>query len=291
MAEVGPSRRVRVDLAVIGGSVPSVDLSAFSSTAAIERADHLGVDEGDVVIFDGYGFGEEEYDRAGRAGATVVALDDHGKGSFPVDVLVDIDAREPRAQHVRADTVRLHGPSYALVRREFVERRRSRPLSPDLPVVAVSFGGSDPTETGVKVVEVLGDMAVQTLFVRGPYAPEVSLPSTVRVVDGSAGFADLIDGVDIVVGAAGNTAFELATMGQVSVLMPVAPNQERVAALFGGSGAARVVDTPHEVPGAVEILLDPEVHAAAAGAARDLVDGRGADRLFDALVTAHSRGG
>ena len=230
------------------------------------------IEPGDAVLFDGYHFGAGDFAAARARGARVGAVDDFGSGEFDVDVVVNPN------------------PDDALVREEFRARRRVR--SGRTGTLLVTLGGSDAAGLGPRVVELLGNRPPfdTVLFVRGPAAPPLpDRPPWLELVPDPADVAATFDRADAAVTAAGSTTWELLCLGVPTAIVQVADNQQQIVRAATQHGAAVFLGDPaaldRTLPAAVVELADADRQRELSTRAMDLVDGRGPDRVLDALLS------
>lgn len=262
-----------------GRRLPSLVLSRPD-----DRSWATEVAPGDVVVLDGYHLGPADVAAARARGARVAALDDLGRRDIDADVVVN--PNDPHAfDGVQPDGELLLGPRYALVRAGFRRRRRHR--SPP-GVALVTMGGSDPRRLGPTLAAVLAasDRVERVVLVEGPGAAgEAVVPGVARVRDPSDVPATF-DAAEVAVCGAGSSVWELLAMGIPVALVVVADNQESIAREAVGAGAAIDLGRPDRAASAlgaaVERLADDA--SAMSHAALALVDGRGPERVLDALV-------
>jgi hypothetical protein len=161
----------------------------------------------------------------------------------------------------------------------------SRTVDGGAPRLVVCFGGSDPHDvTGRLGPALAADPRWSTTVVVGPdYRGGADTAG--GIIREPADLPSRITAARLVVIGAGTMKFEVAALGRPAVLLAVADDQLPVGPPFAATGAAhwlgdgRTVD-PGVVRDAVAGLLDDEPTLdAMATAARDAVDGHGADRL------------
>lgn len=249
------------------------------------------IDAGDLVVFDGYHFSAADFQAAAGTGARIVALDDDSGGHVPVDVI--LNTSNPHASYSGPQRALL-GPGFALVRNEFTQLRRRRGTRTDRLLVAL--GGTAPPSLVGEVVELLrdGSFFPQVLLVTGTSAIPPGDAGCVEMVASPEDVAAVFDRADVAISAAGNTAWELLTMGMPCVLTSLVPNQRYVLATAVERGAALGLDgTQRSVTGwppLLRRLRDVEAATALSDAALALVDGGGADRVLDEfLAILHER--
>jgi UDP-2,4-diacetamido-2,4,6-trideoxy-beta-L-altropyranose hydrolase len=239
--------------------------------------------------------------------ARVLVLDDLADRVHDGDLLVDQTAgRQSRdyAALVPARCTVLTGTRYALLRDEFA-RLRPRALVRRRQVgstrrILVALGVTDlGGVTGAVVPQLLdaGDSVLDVVV--GPAAP--SLPALQELAAADPGVALHVDShdmgelmlrADLAVGAAGTSSWERSCLGLPTVTLVLADNQRFVAQVLGEVGAAHIVDRVEDVGHRVrELLDDVPVLARMSAAAFALCDGRGADRVAEAVVGGASTTG
>ncbi len=259
------------------------------------------------VAVDGYQF-DVEYQRALKAaGRKLLVVDDTGHaGAYAADLVLDQNAHatEKLYQCREPYSKLLLGSRYALLRREFKPWREwKREIAPVARKVLVTVGGTDPDNLTVRVMRAL------------PMRPESRLEATI-VVGGSNPHGDrleeevhrigdvahllrnasnmpqLMAEADVAISGAGITCWEMCFLGLPAIIIDVAENQRPVAQKLSRLGVAihagSVQDVTSETIAAkLKLLLDStELRAEMSRRGRELVDGRGADRVVSAMKGA-----
>lgn len=267
--------------------------------------------EADAVLIDSYSLPTSQYDEVRALGVPLVAIVDGARRGARADLLVDpgpVTAADWQTELQAGQRV-LYGVDYALVRREFrtrtaSQRRESGPLR-----VLVTFGGTDARGAAPAVAQALlalGHPVDLTVVARDDLRNEIGrlalfAGQRLAVVSPGAGFPELVRAHDLVVSAAGSTTWELLALGVATGLVCVADNQERYYQALPEAGAAVAVGTLAEVSnGAASVthalralVGDSQVRKNLRGVARQVVDGRGGERVaaeLRRLVDAASSG-
>lgn len=267
-------------------------------------ASRNATDDADLVVVDGYGFGEELYEGLLAPARVVCAVDDLADRVLHADVVLNGNFfAEGLAARYAAMPVGEPwlGPRHALVRDEFVAARDA-PCETRGPVprVLVSMGGADPasaTERFLDGAEHLGDAHVRVVVGgSNPRAAEIRRRAAaitrprVEVLVDVRRMGELMTWCDVALVAAGSTCLELATIGVPTVVVAVADNQVPVAEAVASRGLmdslGRIEHVACEaMASAVGALArSPERRAAMAEAQRVVCDGRGAPRAASALA-------
>ncbi len=196
----------------------------------------------DVVVLDGYSFGED-FQRAVRLRAkALVFIDDLVTGHQVADVVVN-HAGNITEYDYQAEpyTQFLLGPHYALLRLPFFAPKTPTPHEGP---IFVSLGGADPSNTTIQVLEgilecfgfvkqewrvhvVVGPMqqnrpAIEALQSRFKYLKILSNLTAEQMV------AELIK-CQLAITACSTVAYEVCSIGRPLIAVQTADNQERIA--------------------------------------------------------------
>jgi UDP-2,4-diacetamido-2,4,6-trideoxy-beta-L-altropyranose hydrolase len=298
-ATLAPSLRQR--LVDEGFGCVAVDATAGSSAdaqATVAVARSLGAR---VVVIDGYQFPIEFHRRLRDAGLRIAALDDNGEiGDYVDDLVINQNRHASPALYAQraAHTRLLLGTEYALLRREF---RSWQGLPRTFPAVArnvlVTLGAADPLNVTADVIACIGPAlaadAEIVVVVGGSNshadaiaAEAARLPHCRLVRDPGGEMAGLMAAADLAVCAGGSTMWEMACMGVPFIPIVIAGNQCQAVAAMGGDGYPTVegAAVARDLPATVAALAgDPGRREALSRRGRQLVDGRGAERVCAAL--------
>jgi spore coat polysaccharide biosynthesis predicted glycosyltransferase SpsG len=266
--------------------------------------DRLTEGEAGPVLVDGYHIGPEYLEALHPHADPLAYLDDTlHLDRYPVDFLVNPSGHLTPDDVPGPDSDRrlLFGPDHVLLRDEFRPYRDWTRDHPDEdPRLLVTLGGLDPDGVLPQVLDELVDHLLtdlEVLVVTRETNPHLeAVRDALTRYPGEASLALDVDDMarrmettDLAVSAGGVTAWELAYMQVPTSLIRVADNQVQVGRTLSGAGAA--VDLGHW-PEVSDGALSKHVGALAASrdrrarmgtAGRRLVDGRGADRLVEAL--------
>ena len=199
----------------------------------------------------------------------------------------------------------LLGPEYALLRPEFLQTRMSvQPRNGAISRILVFMGGVDNanmTSVALKGVELLDSRTLTVDVVVGstnPHRHEIEMLSRrvrgCRLFGRVESLAPLMSAADLAIGAAGTTTWERCCLGLPSLTMSIADNQIPIAegSQLGGFavnlGKSESV-TPDIVARGIEHLLNsPAIVHQMSLAGMRLVDGRGAERVAQALISVQN---
>ena len=285
-----------VEAAVAASDETFATAPALARAGLERRPPQVGV--ADVAVLDGYGIGAEEEAAWRRAGARLAVIDD---GLRPHDADLWIDPTPGRAEddHRRfAPRARvLSGPRHSPMSLAFAREREAalarRAAGGPPRRVLVGFGLTDPGSANLKAIRALSRFSeLEIDVIVGGVAPSLSAlrRTGVRLHVDASNVAELTAAADLAVGAAGVSSWERCTLGLPAVTLIVADNQRPNAVALAQAGAARVlgaaeaVDEAEIAAAVAELIADASARSAMSRAAAGLCDGRGAERVAQALL-------
>jgi UDP-2,4-diacetamido-2,4,6-trideoxy-beta-L-altropyranose hydrolase len=253
------------------------------------------------VALDSYDIGRDAHRSVRAAGARLLVIDDC---ATPPDVDCDILLNQNigvdlRRYRLAAATRCCFGPEYALIRDEFRRERLAPRFEQLASRLVVTFGGADVHDQARRVARVLTNARppVDATIVAGQ--AHASLDSErvngdrihVRWQPPTEQMASVLAGADMAVCAAGSTCWELAHLGVPALTLVVADNQLRVATGLHDAGVIRNLGwfdavSDADLASAIDALRRDDGRAEMSRRGRALVDGRGADRVVEAMRLA-----
>jgi UDP-2,4-diacetamido-2,4,6-trideoxy-beta-L-altropyranose hydrolase len=272
--------------------------SAADGEATAAAAASLGAR---VIVVDGYQFAVAFHRRLRDAGLKLAAIDDNGEIGGSIDDLVINQNRHasPALYPQRAGHTRLLlGTDYALLRREFRGwQGPPRVVPPSARRVLVTLGAADPQNVTGDVIAGIAPAlaaAAEIAVVVGGSSPHgdaiaaqlAQLPNCRLDRDPGVRMPDLMAAADLAICAGGSTMWEMACMGVPFIAIVIADNQRQAAAAMARDGYPAIAHAAveRELPAAVTALAaDADRRAALSRRGRELVDGRGAERVCAAL--------
>jgi spore coat polysaccharide biosynthesis predicted glycosyltransferase SpsG len=243
-----------------------------------------------LLVTDGYVFREPFLRAVVESPAVLVSIDDLAQWPFPSKLVVNGTLGAERLDYdVLPGTRLLLGPRYLLLRPPF----RPRPQSPSGPLrLFVCFGGADPDDQTARVVDVwrrLQDRPPCEVVLGPAYGGRVSSERDLSVHRDleAAALANVMARCDLAVVSGGMVACELAALDVPMVVVVASPDQERNAETLSAAGAARALGrfSATTLSSALrELAADVPARREMARRARDLVDGRGCERVAEEIV-------
>ncbi|MFC7590108.1 PseG/SpsG family protein [Nonomuraea antimicrobica] len=247
--------------------------------AALAR--ELGLD---AVVLDSYDLPPPTGTALRAAGTAVLAVVDGDPLGQEADLYLDQNLGAERRPFPAQDR-RLAGARYVLLR-DSVRRRTRTPGPGGVPHVLCFFGGTDSAGVApawARALTATGRPFRATVVSPRPFEaddPITVIPPTDRL-------PELMAGADLVVTAAGSAVWELLHLGVPTALSWVADNQLiGYEELVGRGVAAGLGRAPDEraVGVLARLLADPAVREEHGRRGGGLVDGRGRERVADALL-------
>lgn len=208
----------------------------------------------------------------------------------PVDALI-VPTLLPQWRATSARTRVFAGPAYFPLD---VRGPRDVPSVSGRPRdVLLTLGGADRTEASLRLIPAL--VQTKSTVVIGPAfrhrqaVGQTAAASGFEAVVAPEGLRALLVQHRLVISAGGNTLFEAAAAGTPALVTWEDPHEEIQGKAFADAGTARVIGRgadvePDRVRSAVNQLLGSADLEAMSAAGRQLVDGRGADRIADLMV-------
>lgn len=271
-------------------------------------AEHVEVFERldlDAVVFDSYDLDPSVYPAVRAAGFSTLAIVDGDFRGAEADVLVDQNlAAELDEPMLPQDSVRLAGLPYVMIRDEILDHRPAEPPTARptaVPKVFAFFGGTDAFGAGPYVARALAATGLPfeaTVVAPGPElaaqlaAVELQPHQHLQIIGPTNQLAAEVRGADLTISASGTSTWELLCLGATTGLVCVVDNQVMGYERAVGTGAAAGLGVLSElksndssvIPTLKRLLTDPAERGRLASAGWALVDGRGRERVADALL-------
>ncbi|HEY3559834.1 MAG TPA: spore coat protein [Kribbella sp.] len=268
----------------------------------VELFRRLGLD---AVVFDSYDLDASVYQAVRASGLPTLAIVDGDFRGAEADVLVDQNlAAELDHPHLPPGTIRLAGLPYVMIRDEILDLRPAVPPADRqnaVPKVFAFFGGTDAFGAGPYVAQALA--ATGLPFEATVVAPGSDLATRIaavelqphqhlEVIGPTDQLAAGVREADLTISASGTSTWELLCLGATAGLVCVVDNQvmgyERAVDTGAAAGLGLLSALQHDASSAGQtlkrLLTDPAERGRLARAGWQLVDGRGRQRVADALL-------
>ncbi|WP_130859700.1 UDP-2,4-diacetamido-2,4,6-trideoxy-beta-L-altropyranose hydrolase [Gracilibacillus phocaeensis] len=195
----------------------------------------------------------------------------------------------------------LLGSKYNAIREEFVKYGDHIPIiRDDIKEVLITFGGADPQNITLKMIEVLNrvfNKDVKVHFIIGAtYKHDIELNKIMHSVKYDfkihrdvSNMADFMHSADIAVTAGGTTLFEMAYMGLPSIVMSTASNQKSSKVFADKYNTCLYLGNALNVGeqliiSNIEKLKSKELRSKMSVNGQRLIDGKGNERLLQEII-------
>ena len=235
-----------------------------------------------------------------------VYMDDLNSAIWDVDYLINYNIFSlifDYSIYESTNTRLLLGTQYAPLRNEF-KISNEFTIREEVKNIFVSAGGSDPTGITEKIIENICPIieSVSFHFIVGPLNPRKEHILEIADHVGNAvihvnekNMSDLMKTCDVAVSASGSTLYELCAVGIPTITYSLADNQLMATEEFAKQGILLSIgdcrenkDFVYQIREQIKMLCDDrELRLDLSSRMRNIVDGRGAERIVDALTIEH----
>jgi UDP-2,4-diacetamido-2,4,6-trideoxy-beta-L-altropyranose hydrolase len=235
----------------------------------------------------------------------LIALDYMDMEERNLDLIVSLFNHHPRLREPKfASIAYVEGVAYAIIDQKFDSYiAKKKKIKPKAGNILISFGGSDPGQHTLRVLEELRllkepdldfHVVVGPNFVhRGSIRRKADdLQVSVHLYESPANLAELMFMCDFGFVGAGTMMMEMAAVGTPAIVLPQNENETRFGRFFAAQRAAVLFDFAVHCP--IEPLpriVDRMVHdfserSAMSEIGKSLVDGKGRYRIADLIQTS-----
>jgi UDP-2,4-diacetamido-2,4,6-trideoxy-beta-L-altropyranose hydrolase len=259
---------------------------------------------GTWICCDGYHFDPTFTDPLRGAGRRVLQIDDIAHAPrYSTDILLNQNTGADELDYPCApETLRLLGPKYALLRPEFRRLHEvQRTISGRARRVLIAVGGGDPYQLRERALRALASLAaeLEIHMIVPPTSGNAhelellgrELKVTLVLHPDPSDMPRLLMWADLAVAGGGSTCWELCCLGVPSIVITYADNQTGITSGLQKAGAAIHLGWASEVSDALlertleNLIDDSAMRARLSMRARSLVDGQGAERVVNAMIT------
>lgn len=267
----------------------------YDPVALVAAAERL---ELDALVIDSYTLPPQHSEAVRKTGRTVLAIVDGDFRGQSADIYVD---QNLDATITTDDAIGLAGLDYALLRSSV---RQLRPLDAPVhptsrtPKVVAFFGGTDAYRAAPQIAGLLARTGVsfEATIVAADDSLRRDLLAVVpgpgqrfEIISPTDDLPKLLAGADLAVSASGTSTWELLCLGLPAALVWVVDNQilgyDRTMARGYAAGIGQLSHLSDDsVTTLRQLLTDADLRTTLAAKAWAAVDGRGAERVADALL-------
>lgn len=259
--------------------------------------------ESSWVIVDGYQFGATYQKKLKADNCRILFIDDYGHTDhYYADIVLNQNIYADMSFYKKYEpyTRFLLGSNFVLLRREFLNRAEYKRENPDVArKVLVTFGGGDPNNITLKIIDALKKIKIDELEV---IAVIGSVSQSYEILKQSVknypGFSirknvtnmpELIRWADVAISAGGSTCWEFAFSGLPNIIIILSADQELIASELSKYGVSIALGKPDEINSISiiktisDLMYSPDKRYAMTQAGRRIVDGNGTRRIISAL--------
>lgn len=258
------------------------------------------------ILVDSY-YVTEKYLAALKKRITTIYMDDIYAFSYPVDMLINYNIYGEEMGYEKdaafADTKLLLGANYVPLREEFLAGEQQRTAADG--GILITTGGSDSFNlAGQLLMEAMKYDALKekeyhvvsgslNLHI-GELQALAQKHENIHIHCNVTNMAELMAESEIALSAGGSTLYELCAMGVPVIAFSFAENQERLVQTFVKRGIAQYGGNyrtdgnkmiQNTIAGLETLLEDENLRTEYRKKARALVDGKGADRIAEAIIS------
>ncbi|WP_420335132.1 UDP-2,4-diacetamido-2,4,6-trideoxy-beta-L-altropyranose hydrolase [Roseibium sp.] len=258
----------------------------------------------DWLIVDHYAL-DRDWERALRVVTGKIAvIDDLADRPHDCDLLLDqtffASGKDRYAELVPEDCLKLFGPRYALLQKDYRQLRPERPDATPVKSIVVFYGGSDQSNETARAVRVLSQTPFADLEVNvvlgATNRHSASVEELCAKRPGTTihkelkSLAPLLAEADLALGAGGTSSWERCALGLPAVVTSIAENQLPLADELNKAGLIYYAGDWRTITdeGLRQVLLqavsDQDKNADMSLRSRELTDAFGADRVAEYLV-------
>ncbi len=302
-----------------GPGVPEAALPQMPSQRA-ESPEEALPQRNAAILVDSY-YVTEKYLAALKKRITTIYMDDIYAFSYPVDMLINYNIYGEEMGYEKdaafADTKLLLGTEYVPLREEFsagagyVQSRKVLSLGA-ANVTPAADGGILITTGGSDSFNLAGQLLMEAMkydalkekeyhVVSGSLNPHIGelqalaqKHENIHIHCNVTNMAELMAESEVALSAGGSTLYELCAMGVPVIAFSFAENQERLVQTFVKRGIAQYGGNyrtdgnkmiQNTIAGLETLLEDENLRTEYRKKARTLVDGKGADRIAEAILS------
>lgn len=303
MAQATPAIEER--LRSEGFEVARVQAPVGSAADAEQTAELAHQRGASWVVVDSYEFGAEYQANLKSRSMKVLFIDDNGHAAhYSADLVLNQNTHASESLYSNREpyTRLLLGARYVLLRREF---ERWRNWKREIPLhgrkILITMGGSDPDNLTSRAIQALMEARIEGLeamVVVGGSNPHLEsvqrlaaqCGESVRLLRDPSNIPDLMAWADLAVIAGGGTLWELLFMGCPVLSYARNPVQNQIISQLSEEGIVGGLGYTQESSQAgktalIELANSQERRARCSQLARERIDGHGAGRVFELLVS------
>ena len=301
-----PYRVLHTDYADMEAELPELWNALSELPQRVESSEEALPQRNTAILVDSY-YVTEKYLAALKKRITTIYMDDIYAFSYPVDMLINYNIYGEEMGYEKdaafADTKILLGTEYVPLREEFSAAEQQRTAADG--GILITTGGSDSFNlAGQLLMEAMKYDALKEKeyhVVSGSLNPHIGelqalaqKHENIHIHCNVTNMAELMAESEVALSAGGSTLYELCAMGVPVIAFSFAENQERLVQTFVKRGIAQYGGNyrtdgnkmiQNTIAGLETLLEDENLRTEYRKKARTLVDGKGAVRIAEAILS------
>ena len=228
----------------------------------------------------------------------VVSIDDGSDTIFYSDILINPNLRSNVNHKYSSETRYYSGGKYVILKKAFGKYAvKKKQIKREVKSLFVCFGGSDKNNITKKVMDIIQNMDINLLIVVGimyPYYNElvkdINDYRNIQIKRNAHNMDELIYDADLAVISGGTLLYETCAVGTPAIVICQNGEQNRESEFFAENNAAinlGTFDNINEDTGRnaiLKLISDYDKRELLSKNARQLIDGRGADRIVGIIL-------
>ena len=208
-------------------------------TDALKTIEYIKKTQAYLTIVDHYDLDYIWHKKIKENNIILAVIDDEANKKYFCDLILNVNylknIQEKYKNLISNKTAKLFGPKYALIRQEFLTKKKEVLHNKKIKNIFIFFGGSDPDNLTLKALEALCHKNFEKLIlsvVIGESNPnvnsiklKVSKRKNASLFIQTDNISDLMCKSDLSIGAGGSTTWERLFIGLPSIVTIIADNQ------------------------------------------------------------------
>ena len=259
--------------------------------------------ESSWVIVDGYQFGATYQKKLKTHNCRILFIDDYGHADhYYADIVLNQNIYADMSFYKKYESYTrfLLGSDFVLLRREFLNRVEYKREIPDVArKVLVTFGGGDPDNITLKIIDALKKINFDGLeviaVIGGVSSGYETLKHSVKNYPGFSirnnvtNMPELMIWADVAISGGGSTCWELAFSGLPNIIIILSADQELIASVLSKQGVSIVLGKTDEInsisiiKAISDLIYLPDKRYTMSQMGKTIIDGNGPLRIISAL--------
>ena len=253
------------------------------------------------IIIDNYHWGKKYEEGLRPLTKNIFVIDDLADRKHDCDILLDqnlyVNFKKRYKGLVPNKCIKLLGPKYVLLRKEFLVRKKRKHTS-KIKKIFISFGGQDYSDQSIKVLKAIKKSKLKydkinlVIGKSNKFLNKLKLISkeidNIEIFSGTNNISGLMENSDLGIGASGSMMWERAYLGIPSLVSIIAKNQKLAAESMEKIGCVKNLGLAKNVSvkDYVKYFINMKISDLNKMSERNykLIDGKGAERISQKMI-------